>query len=360
MYANAQWSGLVAPKHTLTAGADTRRDYARNAVAQAPDYLQRASTAAPDVFATGRTFQQAAYVQDQIAVSNALQLTVGGRVDYWRTYDGMNQTSIAAGAVSYPTRSTTSMTGKIAAVYRAGAATVLRASFGNAFRNPSVYELYANTRLSSGLQLLANPNVTPERMLSWEGGVRQNIGKRANLDAAYFDNRVDDLIYRVTDFAADPTGNLRYLTNAAQGRTRGVELSATQRPIPALTLRETYTYTDAVITKNPSLPDTEGKDIPYVPRHATSVSATVVKGRWTIAATARQQSVIFTVDTNTDVVHDVPGGYSAFSEANLSVNYKLSSKLTAYVNVDDLFDQRYYMFYINPGRLFLAGVRLRY
>jgi iron complex outermembrane receptor protein len=125
-------------------------------------------------------------------------------------------------------------------------------------------------------------------MKSWEVGARRSIGRGVNVDAAYFENHIDDLIYRVTDFAADPSGNLRYLTNAAQGRTRGLELSSGQR-VSVMSLRETYTFTNAIITKNPALPDTEGKDVPYMPRHTASASATVVPGRWTISLTARYQ-----------------------------------------------------------------------
>jgi outer membrane receptor protein involved in Fe transport len=56
----------------------------------------------------------------------------------------------------------------------------------------------------------------------------------------------------------------------------------------------------------------------------------------------------------------VPGSYNEFFDADASVNYNLSSKLTAYLNCNDLFNNRYYLFYINPGRLVHAGIRVRY
>jgi iron complex outermembrane receptor protein len=359
-YANAQWSLSGIGRHAITMGADTRQDTAVIAVLPTLDYVAADSFQPRDTYSAGKAFNQAVYAQDSIAISDAFQLIAGGRYDYWRTYDGRNQTAAALPVTSFETRSTHAASGKVAGVYRVDTHTVLRASVGTAFRNPSVFELYRDVRFASGLLLLGNPNVDPERMVSWEAGARRTFGRYGSLDAAYYENRIADLIYRTSDLVADPTGQTRRLTNAGRGRTRGVELTGTQRPAAWLTLRQTYTFNDARITDNPLLPDTVRKEVPNVPRHLASASLTASWRRWTTILTGRYQSAIFTTDTNTDTTRGVPTGYEALREADLTVSWQASRRVGLYVNADNLFDTRYYLYYLSPGRVLLGGVRIRY
>jgi iron complex outermembrane receptor protein len=358
-YGSVQWSISGLNRHAVTVGTETRADRALTSVAQTTDYTVPGTPASPDTFAGGKAIDQGVYAQDAVQLTSALTVTIGGRYDYWSTYDGTNKPAATSPPVVDPSRSTSAATGKFAAVFRATPTTTVRASVGNAFRNPSVYELYTDLRLSSGTQLLANPNVNPERMTSWETGVRQTLATKATIDAVYFENRVKDLIYRVTDLDADPTGKIRRLTNAGQARTRGVELGLTERPLTALAFRQAYTFNDARITNNPALPATEGKQIPYVPRHVASFSVTATRDRWGATAVGQYESAVFTTDTNTDTVRGVPGSYNAFFNVDLSVSYRIAGKTSLYVNCDNLFGKRYYMYFVNPGRLVFAGIRFR-
>ncbi len=360
-YVSVQWSLSGAGRHSLTAGADTRVDSADITVSPVANYRATADTiGARDTYSAGRTFNQSAYLQDAIAISDAVRLVAGARYDYWRTDDGETQTAATQPVTQFPRRSTGALSGKVAAVYRVTDATVLRASVGTAFRNPSVYELYRDLRFSSGLLLLGNPNVDPERMASWEAGVRQRVGAGMDVDAAYFENHISDMIYRTSDLVADPTGQTRRLTNAGKGRTRGVELAGTERPFAWLTLRQTYTFNDAVIVENPALPETEGRLVPSVPRHGASMTVTAAAARWAATLTGRVQAAVFATDTNTDVIHDVPTGYDTIREADLTVSYQATRRVGVYLNADNVFGTRFFTYYINPGRVVLAGVRLRY
>jgi outer membrane receptor protein involved in Fe transport len=42
------------------------------------------------------------------------------------------------------------------------------------------------------------------------------------------------------------------------------------------------------------------------------------------------------------------------------VNYALARMIVFNVAVENLFDQQYYLFYRNPGRTVMAGLRVRY
>jgi iron complex outermembrane receptor protein len=294
----------------LIFGAETRQDKARIQGQNIPNYAIRANGGPFDSVAQGQSFNQAGYAQYQRSWEG-LNVVAGGRWDYWRTYDGANQTGITSPLVTYGTRSATALTGKIAASYTLPGRWQLRGSIGNAFRNPTVYDQYRDLNLAGSL-LLANPLVKPERLLAYEGGLLRNFGGGHAVEGTFYENRVSDLIYRTTDFAADPTGRIRRLTNAGLSRTRGVELSLRQRILPWLQFREGYVFNDAVITKNPTLPATVGRSVPYVPRHTLTYMVTAAKKRWAGTWTGRYLGSYFSTDTNTDVVRGVPGSYSPF------------------------------------------------
>jgi iron complex outermembrane receptor protein len=69
--------------------------------------------------------------------------------------------------------------------------------------------------------------------------------------------------------------------------------------------------------------------------------------------------MVYTTDTNTDVVQAVPGGYQAFGVMDLTVGYRVTRRLTAHVNVDNMADNRYWTFYRSPGRVVLASIRIK-
>ncbi|ODS52069.1 MAG: hypothetical protein ABS36_18090 [Acidobacteria bacterium SCN 69-37] len=358
LYGNVQWSA-VRRRHAITLGTDTRRDTGRIEAWTTDDYLGGDPFLSRSTSAAGATFTQGLYVQDQFAAGDALQITAGARYDYWRAFDGETQTVADTPPAPFDSRSTSAVTGKIAAVYRAADDTILRASVGTSFRPPSVFELYRDTRLSTSL-LLGNPDVDPERLTSWEAAVRQRMGRAVTLDATYYDSRVRDLIYRATDLDYDPTGATRRLLNAGEGRLRGLELGVAWRPATWLTIAPSYTFSDAVITRNDAVPTTVGMRLPFVPRHTASATAAGTWRALTLSGSLRYQSDVYSTDTNTDIVDGVPGSYNAFTELDASAGWRLTDRVSLQLSVENLLDEQYYMFYRNPGRLVLAGVRLRY
>jgi vitamin B12 transporter len=104
----------------------------------------------------------------------------------------------------------------------------VRASGGSAFRAPTVGELY--------YPFGANPDLQPERAVSWELGAERYVGGGA-AEVSLCWNDLEDLI--VYDFAT--ATNL----NIGRARTRGVELGWRQTILRWLSADATYTYLDA-------------------------------------------------------------------------------------------------------------------
>jgi vitamin B12 transporter len=106
----------------------------------------------------------------------------------------------------------------------------LRAAGGSGFRAPTVGELY--------FPYYGNPDLKPERSVSWEAGGEAYIGRGGRVEVTYFWNDLKDLI--VYDFASFQTENI------GSARTQGVEVGYRQQILAPLALQATYTYLDAV------------------------------------------------------------------------------------------------------------------
>lgn len=357
LYGNVQAS-RTRGADVLTFGAETRHDSARSAGQSLDNYGIRENFGAPYSQAFGKAINQAGYVQYQHSFTDDLRITAGGRWDYWRTYQGGNQTGLDEPINDYPNRSTNAVTGKVAALYSPGQNWQVRASVGNAFRSPTVYELYRDLVLSSSL-LLANPDVEPERLLAYEAGVTRRFGQRADVTATFFQNRLTDMIYRITDLDFDPSGRTRRLTNAGRGRIRGLEIGAKQQALSWLRFRQTYTYVDAVIAENDPLPATVGNRIPWTPEHTATYLAMASYKKWTLVWSGRYVSKQYSSDTNTDITRGVPRGYDPFFEMDGTLSYEFHRKASLFIDATNLLDRDYFQYYRARGRTVSAGLRLR-
>lgn len=347
-------------RHLVTIGVDYRAERSDNEEFALSDWTQVDARQNKTFDSTGKTQTLAAYIQDQWSAGDRLTIVAGARADRWVTSDGaVNIFNAAVPPAAYDDRTTASVTAKTSITFRPTAAWTVRGSVGSAFRNPTVFELYRTFRLSTGTLFAANPDLQPERLLGAEAGLSRQWGARGSLDVTYFRNHITDLIYRKTDLAADPSGRFRILVNAGEGRTDGLEVSASHRVIPAVLARASYTFTDAIIARNPALPETEGKQVPNIPRHMGSVAVFLAKGRWTGSATGRYASGTFSLDTNLDTTKGVPGSYSPYFVAAASVTANVGKGVELFTSVENLFDRRYYTFYLNPGRTLAVGARVK-
>lgn len=96
---------------------------------------------------------------------------------------------------------------RAAAIVRVGEGTALRANVGTSFRSPSFMESYLDLQQpteADGIYVdtLGNKELAPERILTAEVGLHDASSRRFEGDAAFYVNRVTDLIY-VTDLSPE-------------------------------------------------------------------------------------------------------------------------------------------------------------
>lgn len=268
------------------------------------------------------------YAQLQGEVIPGLTLTAGGRYDRHDVYGGHG-------------------TGQVAGAWAVNdGRTLLRASFGQGFKAPSLYQLYSN---------YGDKTLQPEQANSWDTGVEQHAWDgRLVLSATYFNLDSRDLITFLDCTtprplcATEPFGNY---ANVARAAAHGVELQAAANPNDALALTANYTLTD---TQDRSLgSSTYGNELARRPKNTANFLATY---RWpsrlSTAVGARYGGRSFDDAANAIAL----GGYVLL---DLKVSYAIGSRLEVYGRIDNATDKHYESAYQygTYGRVGFAGVR---
>jgi vitamin B12 transporter len=164
-----------------------------------------------------------------------------------------------------------------AATWQAGVSVALpgrsasrvRASIGTAIKEPTFFENFA-TGFVTG-----NPELDPERSLSWEAGVEHALGGGLTLQATYFDQRLEDLIQYT---AAPPAPGDPNYYNVAEARARGLEVGADVR-LATLDGGVAYTWLDtrvenAGFDSGPDATFVDGETLLRRPTHTLAIRAT--------------------------------------------------------------------------------------
>ncbi len=271
------------------------------------------------------------YAQLQAQVAAGLTLTAGERYDHHSVYGGHEDSQLAAAWVLNDSR------------------TILRASFGQGFKAPSLYQLYSD---------YGNPALRPELAQSWDAGIEQHAWDgRLQLSATYFQANSRDLIefFDCTTpaglCATDPYG---YYANIARALARGAELQGALKATAQLSLALNYTYTYTA-DRSPGSP-TYGQELLRRPENAANASVTYrLSSKWSVNAAVRYAGPSFDDDPNTGAEVRL-GGYVLF---DLRSSYKLRDRLEMYARVENAGGRHYETAYEygTLGRVAYAGLR---
>ncbi len=222
--------------------------------------------------------------------------------------------------------------------------TKIKATFGTAFKSPSLFYLYDPA--------YGNVNLKPEKSTGWDAGVEQ-ILFQDKIDAGinYFDNSFTDLFGFDNNFRA---------INIDKAETKGIEFYVTANVIQELRLSFNYTYTDA---KDLSPADGIDYNKPLLrrPQNKLGFNASYnFRKDWNANLEIIYVGARDDKDFNQYPVPRVKlPDYTLF---NLSASYNILTGIQLYGRVDNLFN-RYYedvLGYATPGRSGYLGVKLNF
>jgi len=139
-----------------------------------------------------------------------------------------------------------------------------------------------------------------------------------------------------------------------------LEIEASQKVTDWLTLWTNYTYTDAEIIDNPTEPESEGKQVPGIPKHTWNIGLDS-QYKWVKASVVgRYFSKIYNDSDNRDTEEGVYGTYEPAFVADAKISVTPLKWMEISLSVDNIFDKEYYEYYKTDGRTFFAELTLRY
>jgi len=306
----------------------------------------------------GKTRTDAFYVQDAWKLAPRWELVLGLRHENWQATDGRIFTS-ALGDNRFASRSQSFNSPKASLAWQASQDWLLRASLARAYRMPTVSELF-QTETRGNTTAISDPNLKPENILSRdltaEGAV---LG--GNLRLSLFEEVVKDALYSQTDVTVTP--NVTSNQNVDKVRARGAEAAyqAKNVGIAGLDLGGSLTYTDAKILANHRMPTSEGRTMPRIPMwRATLFAAYRIDDHWTASGGIKYSGRQYNSMDNSDVNPNTFGGTSSYTTLDARLNYRFHKSMSAAIGVDNLTNEKYYVFHPYPQRTVHAELRVDY
>ncbi len=200
----------------------------------------------------------------------------------------------------------------------------------------SYYASYSYAFIPSGetLSLAANnAELEPEKAKNWEVGGKWDISSKLAATAALF--RLD----RANVKAVDPANPTRLQLSGLQ-RTEGLEVGLQGQLTPSWQVYAGYANLDARVEKTTGSGTSAvpaGNVVALVPKQAISMWNRVELGSgWAVGLGLVHQSSVYANTASNAVT------LPAFSRADGAVYYQFDSKTRLALNVENLFDRRYY------------------
>jgi len=255
-----------------------------------------------------------AYVQDQISVSEHIDVVAGLRYDRF----DISGTDFFP-AVDRPfARKDDKISPRVGLIFKPQ-------------ENVSIYTSYSQSFLPrSGDQFLAlsvtQQNLAPEKFTNYEVGAKWDIQPNLNVTLALFQ------LDRSNATTPDPANPLASI-NIGKTRTQGIELAATGRITDAWQVHGGYSYQDAKLAGNDFV------RLGQVPKHQASLwnrydfNEALGAGIGVIHQSS-QFAAIRTAATMTKL--------PAFTRVDAALYYELSEKIQLQLNVENLLGTEYY------------------
>jgi outer membrane receptor protein involved in Fe transport len=344
--------------HGLSGGADLRRVSGESDEALFPAAVTPASAVAR--IASGTQWTGGLFVQDAWMPRASFELAGALRADVWRAEDGRSARRLTDGTTieeTFPARSATVLSPRLAARWTPATPLTLRASAYRAFRAPTLNELYRPFQVGTVLTA-PNPTLRAEVVTGAEVGPDIALPGGVRLRATAFWNDLEDPIATVTLDAPLDDGATRRRENLGHAEIRGVESEAAWRPLRGVLWSVAWTVAEARVTSAPARPDLVGKLLPHDPVHR--VTGKVVFERPGVAAATaevRWLSRAWEDDLNT-----LP--LPPFALFDAAVSRPFGREVELFAAVENLLDRRVLVGRagvdtVGAPRLVRVGVRLR-
>jgi len=358
-------SGKATSAHVVSVGAHTDRYVLENTTWNAAEWTAGDPTT---VFTEGdgKTQTQAVWAQDAWRLTPTLRLTLGGRYENWKGYDGYNVNGSTT--VDQPTVSASKFSPKGVLAWNPSLFWTVTGSVGKAYRFATASELYQ--LVSTGTTFTSpNPDLKPDDVLAAEFRVERKTDQSLVQVALFRDDIHDAIISQFLPLVPGSSQLFSYLSNVDHVRSQGVELvvGSNDQLIRGLELQGSATYTGAktlaLSGRASATAPAEaaiGKALPNIPKRRATFSATYrpdLERKLALTVAGRYSDKMYTTLDNADVNPNTYQGFSSWFVMDTRASYRFNSHWTAGLGFDNVLNRKYFLFHPFPQRTLVTSLK---
>jgi iron complex outermembrane receptor protein len=330
----------------------------------------QSDTDAGSLFSTGAgdTRTIAAWIQDAWKFVPDWKLTLGAREEKWNAFGGYNFSGTTG--VNQPTESALRFSPKASLNWQVDPAWQITASLGRAYRFPTVSELYQLVA-TGPIFTTPNPNLRPEQVTSGELAFERKAAE-SDVRLSLFDEQDSNALISQTSFLSGATP-VTFVQNVNKIRNLGFELVVSQKDVflTGLDLSGSVTGVQSRILSDPNFvgnvngvvgqTTATGKHVPNVPDWRGTVQATYhPDDKLSFSVAARYSGKQYSTLDNSDTTSHVYGAFDRFFVVDVHVRYQIVDMLAAEMGIDNLNNDKYFLFHPFPQRTFYGSLKLTY
>ncbi len=327
------WSREVGDLHQLVGGFDYRRISGETN----EDYFFSNGQFQNRRTAGGSQDIAGLFLEDNVTLADDWLLTFGGRLDYWRQFDGgvwerNRQTGDTLRRERFSSRDGWGFHPRIGARHFVSSNLSARAAVYQAFRVPTVNELYRPFRVGNDTTQ-ANSDLDLERLTGMETGLDFSGGDWFTGQVTAFHTELRDPVANVTLETLPGGGTLRQRRNLDRAVIQGFEVEGAARLSKSLQIGAAYLFSHGEVTRATDQPGLEGKWLAQSPRHQATLFS---RFRWEngarLGVSLRHVGSQFEDDLNTRKLR-------GFWVTDVNVSMEVRDGLTLFAAVENLFDE---------------------
>ncbi|MFP4475648.1 MAG: TonB-dependent receptor plug domain-containing protein [Desulfatibacillaceae bacterium] len=285
----------------------------------------------------GDTSFFAPFAQVEWSLHDRVTLYTGLRVDWWWAENGKSGDPNDLAVLE--DRSKSAWSPKLSAVWEpVKDATYIRASVAQAFKPPTIYDLYRTWTSGWGTLYKSNPDLDPETLWNYELGVDQYFwARRVKFGATVFYSQLKDAIGSFKE----PSG--AYVKkNVSDLDVLGFETGLRVYPFDWMQSYVNYARYESEIQEDRTDPDLEGKSLENFPRDTVKLGADfrLWKFRYGIFGTYYGKTHWNAENAWSD--EDVYSGFAPHWSWDTKLTFKATEHVEASVAWNNMFDEPEY------------------
>lgn len=272
-------------RYRFTTGIDAARDVTGGdnvrfrtwhyVTASGADSAGATGTALSQSLASGRFDNAAAFFQNEWFVTKRWTASVGARYTHYHYRTDLFVPSPGATPIEPKTIDDDAVCGSLGLVFAPTEKLHLTANVANGYREPNAQDLFFNGPASVGI-VLGNPDLKPEKSVSWDAGLRWEPSAGGAFAANVFYSTYRDLINAL------PYAPYTYrYTNIATATIYGGDVEAEYRVHPQLTLRTSLSNQIGDVTSASAIQAIYGLQADKVPLEQVPPFTGTTSARWT-------------------------------------------------------------------------------